>query len=173
VSDLNSNKTEAVNGSGSVPFLPQMAAGMPPPGGSIPSRLYNSKRHIFPLARQIFPVSEDFPIGSLAFIGLGKRVVPFPWCEDQARVAAKVFLHPESIDTGQEKRLLGERYKRLSEELGGDEGEIAKRWHQMGDVEQFEYRNELRELVGHPEGRCPPWVTEGYMFKNVLREQWR
>jgi len=157
----------------SLPFLPQLQLGMPPPGGGIPPRLYNSRFHVYPLARHIFPLSPDFPPGSIAFIGLGKRIVPFPWCEDQARAAVEVFDRPEDIDWDAERRLVQLRYAELWEKVAGQELALARIWHLMPDLEQFDYRNELRRFAGHPEGDVQQWLVQTYKSREVLREEWR
>lgn len=157
----------------SFPMLTQIVQGSPPIGEPFPGHAYNSKWNVYPLARHIFPIQDDFPPTSIAFIGLPSRVIPFPLMEIQAATALHVFLHPESLDIESEKALVIKRRKLLEDMKGGDERAIAKQWHRLPEYEQFEYRTELLKFAGVTKWYVKPWHVEAYMAKATLRAEWR
>ncbi|KAG8901901.1 hypothetical protein FRB99_005004 [Tulasnella sp. 403] len=155
------------------PMMRQMKCGLPPPHKGFPPHLYNSRLHVYPLARQIFPLHTEIPPSALAFIGLPCRVVPFPLFEAQAAAALQVFAHPEKFDVEKETALVLERRRLIEEEVGADECAVAKRWHRLPKDEQWEYRRELFEFAGITKWKVESWVIEAHNKKEFIREQWR
>lgn len=175
----------------SFPFLepgssdsPPLHLGLPPPVPPLPSDLYNSSYHVFPLAKHIFPlVAPDlFPPSSLAFLGLPWRVIPFPLVEAQTRVVLKVFEDPSSLDIAQEAVDIVSRYDEIASSIPPSypypkDLAIAKLWHMLEDDAQFEYRNMLHKFAGGEYANqgwsVPSWVREMYDKKFVLRAAWK
>ncbi|KAG8955077.1 hypothetical protein FRC04_009534 [Tulasnella sp. 424] len=160
-----------------VPFLPQIIAQrLPPTVEEFPQHLWNSRAHIYPLARHIFPISHDFPLSSLAFIGLPSHIVPFPLCEAQAVAALHVFTHPETLEIEQEKDWVRARnayLKEIARKAGGDElRTVCRLWHRISDDAQFEYRDTLLRFAGVTKWLTDDWLPEIFAKKLVLREEW-
>ncbi|KAG8985816.1 hypothetical protein FRB90_004435 [Tulasnella sp. 427] len=159
------------------PFLSEVIAQrQPPTTEQFPSHLWNSGAHVYPLARHIFPICDDFPPNSLAFIGLPSHVVPFPLCEAQAAATLRVFAHPESLDIEHEKELMRARNTRLRDmarAAGGDESRMmARHWHRISDQVQFEYRDELLKFADMTKWLTDEWLPRMYSMKQVLRSEW-
>jgi len=158
----------------SFPFLPQMKQGKVSQIPPLPNHLINTSYSVFPLARHVFPLQDNFPPTSLAFVGLLVRVVPLPLFEAQARYIAKVFQTENFLDRSEEARLIIQRYRQLEEQFGGNPLFITKYWHVVPDSVQFKYRKELQDLAEAP-AECYPedWVSEIYSKKDELRQKWR
>jgi hypothetical protein len=162
----------------STPFLSKdsIRTGFPPSCPPVPRELYNSRYHIFPLAKQIFPLQSDYPPSTIAFIGLLVRVAPFPLVEVQGRAIMKVFDDPASLDITQEAVDIITRYEKLGAEFGNNMSAISKNWHKFEELEQFDYRDELYEFVeANPEARVvvADWEKEMYSKRIILRRGWR
>ncbi|KAF8491106.1 FAD/NAD(P)-binding domain-containing protein [Gautieria morchelliformis] len=157
----------------SFPFLPQLRQSAMPAVSSLPEHALNSTYNVFPVARQIFPLQDDFPADSIAFMGLLYRVAPFPLFEAQGRYIAKVFAEPGSIDRTKEwHRILG-RYNQLRNTWGNDTTVIAKEWHRFTEPEQFSYRRELLDIAEAPQWYPEDWAEEIYYARDELREAWK
>lgn len=162
----------------SFPFLhsKDLRLDIPPPIPPLPDTIFNSKYHIFPLARHIFPLQNKWPPSSLAFMGLLMRVAPFPLVEIQARAIIKVFEDPSSLDTTQEAVDIVTRYEELRALHGDDALQIARHWHKLEEQEQWDYRDELSkfaETKNFPRVVVADWEKEMYNKKNRLRDIWR
>lgn len=157
----------------SYPFLRSIREAMPPPVPPLPSDLYNSKYHVFPLARNIFPLQSEFPPSSLALIGLLKKVAPFPMVEVEAKVVAKVFADPSSLDVEAEGNTLLERYDRL----GGaakDPVALGREWFTMRDeVEEFQTRMTLMEFAEVKGWEVQEWMLKATRDRFILRALWQ
>lgn len=159
----------------SFPFFEPLVNALPPPAPPLPAHLHNSGQHVFPLARELFPLQADFPPGAAAFIGLPIKVVPFPVMEAQMRAVVRVFTAPGALDPLRETVALVARYHALREECSGDDRAVAHRWHRFRAHEQFTYRDTLHEFAGFPgpEWRVRDWEVEMYDHKTELRREWR
>ncbi|KAF8637833.1 hypothetical protein AX17_002463 [Amanita inopinata Kibby_2008] len=161
----------------SFPFLPDAVihSAIPPLAPPLPSKLYNTTYGVFPLARHIFPLQNQFPNGSLAFMGLLIKVVPFPLFEAQARAIIHVFVYPEALESTQEAIDVITRHEELRTRFGDDPSLIAKQWHRFQPLEQFEYRDQLHEFVAKSFNitKVPRWEKVMYLNKDVLRIVWR
>lgn len=157
----------------SYPMLPQVIEEAPPPGALFPEHTYNSRWNLYPLARHIFPIQNDFPPTSIAFLGLPSRVVPFPLMEAQAAAVLQVFTHPKAFDINAEKEWITDRRKALEKRTGGNEHDIAKLWHRLPDYDQFDYRRALFQLAGVTRWDVKQWHIDAYMSKDVLRNEWK
>lgn len=158
-----------------LPFFPQslLRVAVPPPVPPLPSTLYNSTYHLFPLARHLFPLSKDFPPSRICFLGLLQNAAPLPLMEAQVRVALKIFAEPERFDSTQEANGVIARYEEVRARVGADELRIAAAYHAFEPHDQqFDYRNELHAWIG-VEDRVPAWVREAYDKRDVLRAEWR
>ncbi|TFY51659.1 hypothetical protein EVJ58_g10450 [Rhodofomes roseus] len=158
------------------PFLPPtlLRVEVPPPVPPLPPMLYNSTYHIFPVARHLFPLSQSFPPSRIAFLGLLKGIAPLPVMEAQIRATLAAFADPSILNTETEAAGIVERYEHLRARLGAEasESHIAAAWHVFAPQMQFDYRDELHELIGCEE-RVPKWVREVYDKRDVLRAEWR
>jgi hypothetical protein len=173
----------------SFPFLssstPIRDGEMPPPAPPLPSEFYNSNHHLFPIARDIFPITDAFPPDKLVFLGLPIRVVPFALEEAQIRAVVAVFANPDILDIEKEKEAILKRYEFFRDEAtssprleNDDEDALALRiahaWFRYRDYEQFRYREQLLLLAGHPppEAKVREWEIEFYDQKERLRVIW-
>ncbi len=157
----------------SFPFLSpdSLTLNVPPPIPPLPKDLYNSTYHVFPLAKQIFPIQAHYPPSSLAFLGLLLRVAPFPLLEAQARAVVRTYLSP--LDIEQETADIVARYERLKHSIGSDDPmAIAHVWHQFVENEQFEYRDAMYRFAGGEQIIVPAWEKEMYENKALLRKVW-
>ena len=162
----------------SFPFInsEDLRLDIPPPCPPLPDTMFNSKYHIFPLARHVFPLQNKWPPSSMAFIGLFMRTAPFPLIEAQCRAIIKVFENPSSLDVTQEAVDLVTRYEKLRALHGDDPLKIARHWHKFDGEEQWEYRDELYKLAetnDFPRVVVADWEREMYSEKNRLREIWQ
>jgi hypothetical protein len=159
----------------SFPFLPQLRAGpmseMPP----LPTHLINTSYSLFPLARHLFPLQDDFPPSAIAFIGLPIRVAPFPLFEAQCRYIVQVYKDAATFDETEESRRVIARFDALCNQWGHKLDLVAKLWHvfEKGEL-QFTYRKELLDIANAP-AECYPeeWALRIYMYKLELRDAWR
>ncbi|KAL5641318.1 hypothetical protein ACGC1H_001714 [Rhizoctonia solani] len=150
------------------PFLPQLPVRNP---GMDESSLYNSRAHIYPLARHIFPLLAPFPPDSIAFIGLPVRVAPFPLFEAQALLVARVISGRAKLNFDQELEICETRNMKLTEVHKNPEL-VARYWHILDGDAQFAHREELWRLAGENR-RCPDWTSEIYQAKFILRDEWK
>ncbi|KAI0088233.1 FAD/NAD(P)-binding domain-containing protein [Irpex rosettiformis] len=163
------------------PYLPPsiLEKAIPPSVPPLPDKLYNSKFHIFPLAKHMFPLTRSIPPSSLAFLALPYRVIPFPLSEIQMRVVVKVLEDPTILDLAREAADVISRYEKLRAELGDSRELIARGWpwHKLDEQEQFNYEDELLDLIGERfnewSEKVPEWVREIYPRKVVMRTEWR
>ncbi len=121
---------------------------LPPPVPPLPQHIYNSSQHVFPLALDLFPLQADFPLNSVAFMGLPIKVVPFPLFEAQARAATKAFSDPSAVDPARDAVAIISRYEALRMEFVGDEEKVAHAWFRYRNQDQFVYRDELHAFAG-------------------------
>ena len=163
----------------SLPFLPpEILRNEAPPcvGNELPGELYNSKKHVFPLARQFIPLIPQLREDELAFIGLPWRVVPFPLVQAQAAVLVSTFTSQVPfLDHNLETRLIINRGQALARQGENDQAVIAQLWHMLPGAEQFDYREELLRLTGLPEteARTPEWQRMIYGRKKELMKAWK
>lgn len=162
----------------SLPFLPPhlLKQSLPPKFPPIPAKLYNSKFHLFPLAKQMFPLTSSFPPSRLSILALPYKIIPLPLAEAQARAALKAFADPQALDLAAETADIVARYEELRAQVGDNEPSIARLWHKM-EREQFEYRDSLHQFVGgeyaSKEWMVPDWVLEAWENKIILRGEWK
>ncbi|KAG9045316.1 hypothetical protein FS837_006505 [Tulasnella sp. UAMH 9824] len=161
----------------SAPFLSQLIVQpQPPTPEEFPGYLRNSGAHIYPLAQHIFPISDDLPPSSLAFIGLPNHVAPFPLCEAQAAAALRAFANPQTFEIEEAKDWIRLRNKHLSDiarGVGRDElRTVGRLWHRISGTPQFEYRDELLRLAGMTKWLTDDWLPTMYAQKVVLRDEW-
>ena len=157
----------------SFPFLSQIKQGLPSIPPPLPSELYNSTYHVFPLAYQLFPLQKDFPPTSIAFPGLLYSVAPFPVFEVQARAIARVLEFPESLDTLSCAVDIVSRAHGLVREEGIDEPlRMAKRWSRLPTLEYFEYRAQLLAF-SRENWTVPDRELECWHNRHVIRREWR
>lgn len=159
----------------SFPFFDPMVCSMPDPVPPLPAHLHNSSQHVFPLARELFPLQDDFPPTSVAFIGLPIKVIPFPLVEAQMRAVVKVFANPETLEPVREAEQIVARYEMLNEECRGDPERIAHSWPRFRGREQFEYRDALHAFagLGGQEWKVRDWEVEMYERSAAMRTEWR
>lgn len=157
----------------SFPFLSQIKSGIPSLPPPLPSELYNSTYHVFPLAYELFPLQGNFPPTSIAFTGLQYRVAPFPLFEVQAGAIARVLENPESLDTFScAVDIVTRAHKLIREERTDNPLLIAKRWSRYATLEPFEYRAQLYAFVGE-NWTVPDWELECWKNKHVIHREWR
>jgi hypothetical protein len=171
-----------------------------PPTGALPDQLICSGTSIYPLARHTFPL-RSFSPRTLAFMGLPKRLAPFPAMDSQALAIASVFFSdandyeaPDFLpvwDQGKEEELVKKNYVALHRRYKGDDLTISKRWHDM--VPHFESGGELEDWGDYRAGfldiaardirdegtrarakgwRLADWERELYEHKIPLRQEW-
>ncbi|KLO13327.1 FAD/NAD(P)-binding domain-containing protein [Schizopora paradoxa] len=161
----------------SFPFFSEdvLVDAVPPPVPPLPQHAYNSSQHVFPLALDLFPLQADFPVNSVAFMGLPIKVVPFPLCEAQARAAVKAFSDPSAIDPAREAVAIVSRYEALMTECAGDGERVAHAWFRYRNQEQFDYRDALHAFAGltDEKWKVRAWEKWVYEKKDVLRKSWR
>ena len=162
----------------SLPFFPPnlLERALPPPIPPIPPKLYNSKFHLFPLAKQMFPLVTSFPPSRLSILAVPYKIIPFPFAEVQTRAALKAFTDPDALDPAGEAVDIVSRYEELRAKVGDNELAIARLWHKM-EQEQFVYRNNLHKFVGgeyaEKEWMVPDWVLDAWEDRAVLRAEWK
>ncbi|KZP26967.1 FAD/NAD(P)-binding domain-containing protein [Athelia psychrophila] len=144
--------------------------GLPPPPPALPSHIYISEHHMFPLAKHIFPIQSTFPATSIVFMGLMKFTSTFPTLEAQAHQVVQVFADPDSLNLEKEALDVAGYYQELADIHGNDPRAIAKAWHVI-EKTQYTYRDELWA------GSRPPivvtaWQREMQEARNILRSAW-
>ncbi|KIL00908.1 hypothetical protein PAXRUDRAFT_821104 [Paxillus rubicundulus Ve08.2h10] len=147
-----------------------------PPHPPLPPDLYNSRYHIFPLAKYLFPLQRHYPASSVAFMTLLFRVAPFPVAEAQARAIIRAFADPSSLDLEQEGEAVLSRSQKLASEGASAPLQMSKSWLRLDEAEQWAYRDELFAYAAES-GDCPSfkvrdWEKEMYAAKDLLREAW-
>ena len=163
----------------SQPYLPEsiLEKSIPPPVPPLPGKLYNSKFHIFPLAKQIFPLVSSIPSSSLAFIALPYRVVPFPLAEIQMRAVVRVLEDPSILDPAREAVDIITRYEELRAKVGDNDQLIARVWHKLDEQDQFDYEDELLGFLGERfsewDEKVPEWLRKVYPHKAAVRAAWK
>ena len=163
----------------SLPFLPSEILRNEVPrcvDNELPGELYNSRKHVFPLARQFIALIPQLREDELAFIGLPWRVIPFPLVQAQAAVLVSIFTSQEPfLDHNLETRLVLDRYQALARQSGDDQAAIALLWHTLPGGEQFDYREDLLRLTGlaETEARTPEWQRVIYRHKLELMKTWK
>jgi hypothetical protein len=163
----------------SFPFLPpEILRNEPPPHGEneLPGELYNSGKHLFPLARHFIPLIPRLREDELAFIGLPWKIIPFPLVQAQAAVLVSIFTsHRPFLDYDLETCLILERYQALTRQSGNDQALAARLWHMLPNDEQFDYREELLRLSGleETEARTPEWHRAIYRRRKDLQKAWK
>ncbi|KAH7889624.1 hypothetical protein F5I97DRAFT_1845845 [Phlebopus sp. FC_14] len=163
----------------SFPFFGEdvMRKGEVPPHPPLPSDLFNSTYHVFPIAKYLFPFQSRYPVNSLAFMTVLIRVVPFPLAEAQAYAIVQAFTDPLSLNRVQEEKALMSRSQMLMEKGASSPLELAKGWFRFVDDEQWDYRDDLFSFAAES-GKCraikvAKWEKEMYHEKDVLRAAWR
>lgn len=147
-----------------------------PSHSPLPTDLHNSRRHVYPLAKYLFPLQSCYPVTSVAFMVLLFKVVPFPMAEAQARAIVRAFADPASLDLKQEADNVLSRSRALVAAGASSPHQLAKTWFRFSGEEQWDYRDELF-AYGAGSGDCPAtkvtaWEKEIYANKNVLRAAW-
>ena len=143
---------------------------------TIPSDLYNSRCHVFPLAKYLFPLQSHYPVSSVAFMTLLFRVAPLPIAEAQARAIVRVFADPASLDLKREVGNILSRSRALVAAGASPPVRLAKAWFRLSEEEQWDYRDELCAYAAES-GDCPAtkvtaWEKEIYANRDVLRAAW-
>lgn len=140
------------------------------------SDLYNSRCHVFPLAKYLFPLQSRYPVSSVAFMTLLFRVSPLPIAEAQARAIVRAFADPISLDLKQEADNALSRSRALVAAGASPPLRLAKAWFRFSEAEQWDYRDELFAYAAES-GDCPvtkvtSWEKEMYANRDVLRAAW-
>jgi hypothetical protein len=151
--------------------------GAPPAVPPLPNALYNSRKHVFPLARHTWPLAgAGAPPHALAIIGLGDNVSFFPLFEAQARAVAHVFAEPQALDVERERAAVLARAEEMQRTLSPEE--LAKRWHEFG-TDMIPFINGMNALAGDlgvPGSELPPvaaWQHELLNYALYMRNVWR
>lgn len=155
----------------SFPFMKTIVPGLPSIS-PFSTHVVNSRSSLFPLARFLFPLQDDFPPSAAAFLGLPVKVVPFPLMEAQSRVVLEVFRYPSQLDVRSERDAIKDRFNSMTD-AGFSPENIAHDWHILLGVEQFDYRDELHGFIGEHDKTVDEWVKEMYKAKDELRTIWR
>ncbi|KIJ10475.1 hypothetical protein PAXINDRAFT_172105 [Paxillus involutus ATCC 200175] len=147
-----------------------------PPHPPLAPDLYNSRYHVFPLAKYLFPLQRHYPASSVAFMALLFRVAPFPVAEAQARAIIQAFADPSSLDIEREGEVVLSRSQKLASEGASTPLQLSKAWFRFNEAEQWDYRDELFAYAAES-GDCPSikvrdWEKEMYAAKDLLRETW-
>ncbi|KAG1891369.1 hypothetical protein F4604DRAFT_1705824 [Suillus subluteus] len=142
-----------------------------------PSELFNSTYHVFPLAKHLFPLQAQYPISSVAFMGLIIRVAPFPLMEAQAYAIVRVFSDPSSLDPVTETVDVLTRADKIRHTGASTPLEIAKAWFRFDREDQWNYRDALYQFAqgmrsGTPLIKVTDWEKELYDLKTELRSGW-
>ncbi|KAF8559647.1 hypothetical protein OG21DRAFT_1430639 [Imleria badia] len=142
----------------------------------LPVDLYNSRRHVFPLAKHLFPMQSRYPVTSVAFMTLLFKVAPLPVAEAQARAVVRAFADPASLNLIQEADSVLSRSCALVTAGASSPLQLAKAWFHFIQAEQWDYRDDLFAYAAES-GDCPAtkvahWEKEFYANKDVLRAAW-
>ncbi|KAG2157450.1 hypothetical protein DEU56DRAFT_867459 [Suillus clintonianus] len=152
--------------------------GSPPDSPPLPrGELFNSTYHVFPLAKHLFPLQTQYPISSIAFMGLIIRVVPFPLLEAQAHAIVRAFADPSSLDPIAEAVDVISRVDKIRRAGASTPLEIAKAWFRFDRDDQWNYRDELYQFAqctgsGTPLIKVTEWEKELYDLKVELKSGW-
>jgi len=143
----------------------------------IPGELFNSAYHVFPLEKHLFPLQTQYPVSSMAIMGLIKRVAPLPLVEAQAHAIVRVFADPSSLDTITEAADILARAEKIRRAGASTSLDTAKAWFRFDRDEQWSYRDELYEFAQGAESGTPPikvteWEKECYDLKDEMRAGW-
>ena len=156
----------------SFPFLSQMNLEIPSLPPPLPSELYNSTYHVFPLAYELFPLQGVFPPTSIAFPGLLHSAAPFRVFEAQAGAIARVLEIPESLEIPSCATDIVSRVHEIMHEEGtNDPLRIAKRWCRLVHMEPFRYLDRLWAFSGES-GTIPDWEIECWENRHAIRMAW-
>lgn len=143
---------------------------------SLPPDLHNSRRHVFPLAKYLFPLQSHYPVSSVAFMTLLYQVAPFPIAEAQARAMIRAFADPASLDLKQEVNNVLSRSRAIAAAEAFTFDQLAKAWFRLSEEEQWDYRDELcayaAESGDYPVTKVTAWEKEMYANRDVLRTAW-
>lgn len=143
---------------------------------SLPPDLYNSRRHVYPLAKFLFPLQSRYPASSVAFMTLLFKVAPLPIAEAQARAIVRAFVDPASLDLNKEANNVLSRSRALAAGGASTPLQLARAWFRLTETEQWNYRDELFAYAAES-GDCPAikvdtWEKEMYANKDILRTAW-
>jgi len=126
----------------------------------IPGELFNSTYHVFPLEKHLFPLQTQYPVSSVAFMGLVIMSSPFPVMEAQAHAIVRVFADPSSLDHMTEADDIIARTEKIRRAGASTSLEVAKAWFRLDIDERWGYREELYEFASGESGTPPIKVTE-------------
>ncbi|KAG1770372.1 hypothetical protein EV702DRAFT_1181606 [Suillus placidus] len=143
----------------------------------LPGELFNSTYHVFPLAKHLFPLRAQYPISSIAFMGLIIRVAPFPLMEAQAHAIVRAFSDPSSLDPIAEAVDIITRADKIRRTGASTPLDIAKAWFRFDREDQWNYRDALYQFAqgmgsGTPLIKVTEWEKELYDLKVELRSRW-
>jgi hypothetical protein len=143
----------------------------------IPSELFNSTYHVFPLEKHLFPLQTQYPISSVAFMGLLIMVAPFPLMEAQAHAIVRAFADPSSLDHITEAADIVARAENIRRAGASTSLDVAKAWFRLGMDEHWSYRDDLYEFAQGVESRIPPikaieWEKECGAAMFEMRSIW-
>lgn len=151
---------------------------IPPDFPPLPSgKLFNSTYHVFPLAKDLFPLQAQYPISSIAFMGLIIRVAPLPLMEAQAHAIVQAFSDPSSLDPIAEAVDIIARADKIKRAGASTHLDIAKAWFRFDREDQWNYRDALYQFAqgmgsGTPLIKVTEWEKELYDLKVELRSGW-
>ncbi|KAG1756420.1 uncharacterized protein EDB91DRAFT_14826 [Suillus paluster] len=148
---------------------------IPPDFPPLPSgELFNSTYHVFPLAKHLFPLQTQYPITSVAFMGLIIKVAPFPLMEAQAHAIVRAFADPSSLDPVAEAVDIISRSEKIKRAGASTPLDIAKAWFRFDRADQWNYRDELYQFAQAtgPLIKATEWEKELYDLKVELRSAW-
>lgn len=151
---------------------------IPPDFPPLPSgELFNSTYHVFPLAKYLFPLQAQYPISSIAFMGLIIRVAPFPLMEAQAYTIVRAFSDPSSLDPIAETVDILNHADKIRRTGASTPLNIAKAWFRFDREDQWNYRDALYQFAQGSESGTPlikvtKWEKELYDLKTELRSGW-
>ncbi|KAG2158472.1 uncharacterized protein EDB93DRAFT_1238214 [Suillus bovinus] len=143
----------------------------------VPGKLFNSTYHVFPLAKQLFPLQSQCPISSIVFMGLLIRVAPFPLMEAQAHAIVRAFSDPSSLDPIAETVDIITHADKLKRAGVSTPLDIAKAWLRYDREDQWNYRDAMYQFAqgmgsGTPPIKVTEWEKELYDLKVELRSAW-
>ncbi|KAG1877752.1 hypothetical protein DFJ58DRAFT_752571 [Suillus subalutaceus] len=136
-----------------------------------PGELFNSTYHVFPLAKHLFPLQAQYPISSIAFMGLLIRVAPFPLMEAQAYAIMRVFSDPSSLDPVTETVDIITRADKIRHAGASTPLDIAKAWFRFDREDQWNYRDALYQFA-QGMGSGTTAYQRLYDLKTELRSGW-
>jgi hypothetical protein len=166
------------------PFLqpPLIHYTYPKPIPPLPSKLHNTPYSLFPLARHLWPLQNEYPLETIVFLGLIIKLSPFPVFEIQARAVLHAFHVFDSgitdgtgargIDLQAEAADIVTRWEKLKKTFNNNENDVIKYWHWFEELEQFTYRDHLASFIQPDSPRVEEWEYEAYRKKLTLRAAW-